>query len=130
MITQNLIVQMEDADWNSVEEMPGLRYKFLIDANHTDSRGLSLGALEVATGAVLPPHHHAPQEIYLFYSGVGEVILGDDVHAVKPGTAVFIPEHCGHGLINKSTEPLAFYWIFPTDSWEEIEYIFDKPVGD
>ena len=126
MIRKQAITQIEDLKWHSVEEIPGLRYKFLIDSDVTNSRGLSLGALEVAPGATLPPHHHGPQEIYLFHSGEGEVILGDETHKVCAGTAVFIPEHCWHGLINKGTEALAFYWIFPTDSWGEIEYIYDK----
>ncbi|MGI9390605.1 MAG: cupin domain-containing protein [Boseongicola sp.] len=124
MISQPTIVQIDDVEWESTDENPGLRYKFLIDADHTPSHGFSMGVLEVAPGTILPPHTHAPQEIYLFHAGRGRVLLGDETHDVAPGTVVYVPENCRHGLENLGDEALGFTWIFPTDTWAEIAYVF------
>ena len=39
---------------------------------------------------------------------------------------VYIPKNFEHGLKNTGNEDLELLWIFPTDCWEEVEYVFEK----
>ena len=39
-------------------------------------------------------------------------------------TAVYIAKNEKHGLKNNGKETLKFYWIFPTDRFSEVEYLY------
>jgi len=56
---------ISDQKWQTTEKYPGVRWKFLIDADYTESSGLSLGFAEIAPGGDLILHYHSPAEIYI-----------------------------------------------------------------
>jgi mannose-6-phosphate isomerase-like protein (cupin superfamily) len=45
-------------------------------------------------------------------------------HRLHPGISVFIPADAWHRTTNTGAEPFRF--LFPTQSFEEVEYHFDR----
>ena len=91
----------------------------------TDSNGLSCGYLQVAAGAELPLHFHTEQEIYIITKGNAELLTGENsTRSVLAGDTVYIPENSWHGIRNTGSTRIEFIWIFPTESWQEVRYVF------
>ena len=111
-------------EWSSTDKYPGVRWKFLIDSDYTKSSGLSLGFAEIDPGGDLILHYHSPDEIYVVTDGVGTLNKSGELEQIKKGDVVFINGNVKHGLKNNGKEVLKFYWIFPTDSFSEVEYFY------
>ena len=43
---------------------------------------------------------------------------------IKKGDVVYISENAKHALKNDGKETLKFYWIFPTNTFSEVEYFY------
>ena len=97
--------------------------KFLIDADYTNSSGLSLGFAEIASGGDLTLHYHSPAEIYLITNGKGILNKSGKLEEIKKGDVVYIAGNEKHALKNNGNETLEFYWIFPTDRFSEVKYL-------
>ena len=118
------ITQKSDA-WDMSDLHPGLRWQFSVNDGVTSSNGLSCGYLQLDPGAELPLHFHKEQEIYIITQGNAELLTSaHTVRAVSAGDTVYIPEHSWHGIKNISQSLVEFIWIFPTDTWQEVQYIF------
>ena len=72
MIFVKNLESISSQEWSTTEKYPGVRWKFLIDADVTGSSGLSLGFAEIAPGGDLILHYHSPAEIYVVTNGVLE----------------------------------------------------------
>lgn len=126
------ISNLNDATWDqhgperiAIGANPDLRFCYLVDANLHQSHGLSVGCLVIPVGSELPPHIHAPQEVYFIKSGSGLMLMANDqTRAVSAHDVVYIPPGEEHGLKNTGDEPLEIIWMFPTDSWKDIEYTY------
>ena len=123
---QPTIVKEDECDWVSAPEFPGLQYKLLIDSTKIDNHGLSLGSLELVPGGELPLHHHSPQEIYIIRKGKGLLLSKTETREVFPETSIYIPKNEKHGLKNIGDNNLLIYWIFPTDCWAEVRYLYGE----
>ena len=118
---------LDDCEWQQSEKHGNLRWKYLVDSTQVLSHGMSCGILKVPLGGELGLHHHSPQEIYLIRSGEGILLRHDvEMQKLKKDSIVYIPKNHPHGLRNTGSEPLEVMWIFPTDCWEEIQYIFES----
>ena len=115
---------IKDQEWSSTKKYPGVRYKFLIDKDFTKSSGLSLGVCEIAPGGELILHYHAPNEIYVVNKGKGILNKSGEDEEIKKGDVVFISANAKHALRNNEKETLEFYWIFPTDRFSEVTYLY------
>ena len=124
MIFVNNIKSVSDQEWSSTKKYPGVRWKFLIDADFTDSSGLSLGFAEIASGGELVLHYHSPSEIYVVTDGTGILNKSGKTEEIKKGDVVYIGKNEKHALKNEGKETLKFYWIFPTDSFSEVKYLY------
>ena len=122
MIFTKNIKSVSDQKWSTTEKYPGVRWKFLIDSDFTESSGLSLGFAEIAPGGDLVLHYHSPAEIYVVTSGKGILNKSGELEEIKKGDVVYIEGNAKHALKNVGTETLEFYWIFPTDTFSEVEY--------
>ena len=111
-------------EWSTTDKYPGVRWKFLIDSDYTKSSGLSLGFAEIDPGGDLILHYHSPDEIYVVTDGVGTLNKSGELEEIKKGDVVFIAGNEKHALKNNGREVLKFYWIFPTDSFSEVEYFY------
>ena len=123
MIFVNNLKSASDQEWSSTEKYPGVRWKFLIDANFTGSSGLSLGFAEIEPGGDLTLHYHSPNEIYVITDGTGILNKSGELEEVKKGDVVYIGGNEKHALKNEGKETLKFYWIFPTDRFSDVEYL-------
>ena len=110
--------------WTSTDKYPGVRWKFLIDKDFNGSSGLSLGCAEIAPGGGLTLHYHSPDEIYVVTNGEGILNKSGDLEKIKKGDVVYIGGNEKHALKNEGKETLKFYWIFPTDRFSDVEYLY------
>jgi len=56
--------------------------------------------------------------------GTGILNKSGKLQEIKKGDVVFIAENAKHALKNSGKETLKFYWIFPTNSFSEVEYFY------
>jgi len=126
MISVKNLSSVSDQEWSSTEKYPGVRWKFLIDADFDSSSGLSLGFAEIAPGGNLTLHYHSPAEIYVVTNGTGTLDKSGELEMIKKGDVVYIAGNAEHALKNNGKETLEFYWIFPTDRFSEVEYFSVK----
>ena len=124
MIFVNNLKSASDQEWSSTEKYPGVRWKFLIDADFTESSGLSLGFAEIAPGGDLVLHYHAPSEIYVVTDGTGVLNKSGKLEEINKGDVVYIGKNEKHALKNEGKETLKFYWILPTDRFSEVKYLY------
>lgn len=57
-------------------------------------------------GRTLLHRHHETEEIYFFLAGTGQMTLGDEEFAIRPGDTVLIPPGTPHCLRNTGDETL------------------------
>ena len=124
MIFVKNLESVSDQEWSTTEKYPGVRWKFLIDADFTESSGLSLGIAEIAPGGDLILHYHSPAEIYVITDGTGILNKSGTLEEIKKGDVIYISENAKHALKNNGKETLKFYWIFPTNTFSEVEYFY------
>ena len=124
MIFVKNLSSVSDQEWSTTNKYPGVRWKFLIDADFTESSGLSLGIAEIAPGGDLILHYHSPAEIYVVTDGTGILNKSGTLEEIKKGDVVYISENAKHALKNNGKETLKFYWIFPTNTFSEVEYFY------
>ena len=124
MIFVKNLKSISDQKWSTTDKYPGVKWKFLIDADFTKSSGLSLGFAEIAPGGDLILHYHSPAEIYVITDGTGTLNKSGELQEIKKGDVVYISENAKHALKNNGKEILKFYWIFPTNTFSEVEYFY------
>jgi quercetin dioxygenase-like cupin family protein len=49
-------------------------------------------------------------------------MLGDGEQRVGPGSTLSIPGDLPHGIRNDGTATLKLFYVFPVDSFHEVEY--------
>ena len=124
MIFVKNLKSVSDQEWSTTDKYPGVRWKFLIDSDFTESSGLSLGFAEIAPGGDLILHYHSPAEIYVVTDGKGILNKSGKLEEIKKGDVVYISKNAKHALKNNGEETLRFYWIFPTDRFSEVKYLY------
>jgi quercetin dioxygenase-like cupin family protein len=123
MIFVKNLKSISNQEWQTTEKYPGVRWKFLVDADYTNSSGLSLGFAEIASGGDLTLHYHSPAEIYVITNGKGTLNKSGSLEEIKKGDIVYIAGNEKHALKNNGNKTLEFYWIFPTDRFSEVKYL-------
>ena len=123
---KTIVSHLKDQAWNEGKDQSKLRWKYIVDSTQLASHGLSCGVLILPPGEELPLHHHSPQEVYIIRHGEGLLISSLSSKRVYKDSFVYIPKNVDHGLKNTGEVDLEILWIFPTDCWEEVEYIFQK----
>lgn len=102
-----------------------IRVRTFISGDRTPTRGRSMGVFEMPPGALLDPHHHHPQEVYYVTAGEAEVFVDGEWRALRRGDVVYFPGDAVHGARNRGAASCTIVWVFPTDTYEEIEYFDD-----
>ena len=129
-MSEIFVQSAKNANWLSTKDhsedhaaRPNLQWCHLVDQTEHDSKGLSMGQLKVPVGHFLAPHRHAQQEIYYILKGRAQLLCVEETEKnLNPGDTVYIPQNALHGLKNVGNAPFELLWIFPTDSWSEIDY--------
>ena len=101
-----------------------IRWRTLFSRGGTPTDGITCGVADLNAGDWLGLHRHAPPEIYYVLAGTGVVTLNGREIAVKAGSAVFVPGMAEHGIRQTGAELLRFFYGFPVDSFDSVEYLF------
>ncbi|MDP8899567.1 MAG: dimethylsulfonioproprionate lyase family protein [Actinomycetota bacterium] len=125
-----IVSREEDREWETWDEedvpQKGLVYwKTLISKGVTRSEGLTLGVANLPPNGALHEHRHKQEEVYLVLEGSGLVRVGGEEIAVEAGSAVFIPGDALHSCENTGASELRVAYVFPADSFEDVEYVFE-----
>ena len=128
-MSEIFVQSVKSANWHSTSDFnedhassQNLHWCHLVDQTLHDSKGLSMGQLKIPVGQSLAPHRHAQQEIYYILKGRAQLLcVGETEKNLNPGDTVYIPQNALHGLKNLGNAPFELLWIFPTDSWSEID---------
>jgi len=106
-----------------------VHWRTLFSRGGTPTDGITCGVADLGPGDWLGLHRHAPPEIYYVFAGAGVVTLNGKEVEVKVGTAVFIPGMAEHGVRHSGSELLRFFYGFPVDSFDSVEYLFSATSG-
>ena len=104
----------------------------LIHPSNSGATRQSVAEAIVEPGGETAAHlHPAAEEIYLFTSGAGEMLLGADVFAVEAGDSVVIAPGTPHKLWNRGEVPLVLLCVCaPAYSHEDTVLVGDDaPPG-
>jgi quercetin dioxygenase-like cupin family protein len=102
-----------------------VRWRTLFSGDRTPTRGMVLGIAEFGPFGTLLPHRHGPAEIYFGLSGAGVVTIDGVPHPLRPEVALYVPEDAEHGTV-AGPEGLRFLYVFPRDSFADVEYRFSS----
>ena len=125
-----IVSREADREWETwgEEDVPRkghVYWKTLISRGVTRSQGLTLGVASLPPGGALREHRHTQEEVYLVLDGSGLVRVGAEELAVEAGSAVFVPGDALHSCENTGTSDLRVAYVFPADSFDEVEYVFE-----
>ena len=84
-----------------------------------------MGIAKIPSTEALHEHRHQQAEIYLILEGTGLVRIDGKAQPVEAGSAVFIPGNAVHSCENTGASDLRFAYVFPANSFAEVEYVFD-----
>ena len=106
MIFVKNINSVKNQEWATSEKYPGLRWKFLVDADFNGSKGLSCGFAEILPGGNLTLHHHEPDEIYIVNQGSATLDKSGELEEIKKGDvcAVIFEAIQGVGGLDEPSE--------------------------
>jgi quercetin dioxygenase-like cupin family protein len=105
-----------------------LRWRTLFSGDRTATAGMTMGVAEFGPGGTLLPHRHGPAEIYFCLAGQGRVTIDGVPHELTPGVALFIPAEAEHDTV-AGAEGLRFLYVFPRDSFAEVDYRFSAALS-
>ncbi len=131
MNREPVVVQESAREWETWpdEEVAkkGLVYwKTLVSGDVTRSEALTMGIAKIPPNEALREHRHMQEEIYLVLEGTGSVTIDGKPLPVGPGTSVFIPGNAAHSCENTGESDLRAAYVFPANSFAEVEYVFDE----
>ena len=119
---------LDDCPWESKASDPTrtdvVRWKQMVSAGRRPSAGVSMGLLEFPVGTSIRLHHHTPPEIYYVKSGLAKLRLAETVQSLRAGGFAYIPGSAPHAIANIGQERMELIWVFPTDTWDEVEYLY------
>ncbi len=124
--TQPMVLDEADAPLDGWDDpVKGrIRWRTLFSRGGTPTDGITCGVADLFAGDWLGLHRHAPPEVYYVLAGQGVITLNGQEHAVRAGSAVFIPGMAEHGIRQTGAELLRFFCGFPVDSFDSVEYLF------
>ena len=131
MDREPVVVRECTREWETWPEEEAARkglvyWRTLISGDVTRSEALTVGIGRVPPGGALRRHRHRQPEVYLVLEGAGSVEIGPEARPVGAGSAVFVPGDASHSLANTGASDLRFAYVFPADSFGEVEYVFDE----
>jgi quercetin dioxygenase-like cupin family protein len=94
------------------ESAVGCRIRCLI-GEPDGAPSFSMRQFEVSPGGCTPKHSHGHEHEVFVLEGTGVVLEGEVEHALRPGTAVYVPPKAVHQFRNTGGGPLKFLCLIP-----------------
>ncbi len=94
--------------WTIVEAAQGTRSQ-IFQAHFDEIKGckeLWWGLCSTRPNCRYTPHFHPQPEIFYIISGYGTMYGGSEIFEVRPGSMLYAPKNCMHGMVNDGNEPL------------------------
>jgi quercetin dioxygenase-like cupin family protein len=131
MDREPVVVQQSTRGWETwpdeeIAERGLVYWKTLVSGDLTHSEALTMGIAKIPSNEALGEHRHQQAEIYLILEGTGLVRIDGKARPVEAGSAVFLPGNVVHSCENTGEEDLRFAYVFPANSFAEVEYVFDE----
>ena len=131
MDREPVVVQESTREWETwpdeeIAEKGLVYWKTLVSGDLTQSEALTMGIAKIPPTEALREHRHRQEEIYLIMEGNGLVRIDGETRAVGTGSAVFISGNAAHSCENTGASDLRFAYVFPANSFAEVEYVFDE----
>jgi quercetin dioxygenase-like cupin family protein len=82
---------------------------------------------EIAPGDRIPLHRHEVDEVLIYESGAGEIVLGTTHERVVAGSIAFVPARTPHSTINTGDDVVRVRAVFPSHVID-IEYLERNPA--
>jgi quercetin dioxygenase-like cupin family protein len=94
--------------------VPGREVRNAVNAEVSGSEQMTMQIVDVLPGAESKPGHtHTDcEEIIFVHSGAGEILIGDEVHPLRPGDVVFLPRGVRHMTRNPGQERMRLLCAF------------------
>ena len=125
--TKGIVIRELDSPWERpINPKSKVLFKLLVTGERTPSKGLTMGIAEIPTGASILLHHHKPEEVYYVLEGEGMAEIANTTAPIGPGSALFVPGDVQHRTVNTGAVPLRLLFVFPTDTFHEIEYHYGE----
>lgn len=115
--------------WSEPDGRGVVGWQTLISGGDTPTEALTAGIAIFEPGGFLAPHRHEPAELYFILEGTGIVTLDGVDHLVKPGDCIFVPPMTEHGARSLNAGVLRFLYVFPTNSFADVTYLFSQARG-
>ncbi len=90
----------------------GARIRCLI-GEEDGAPSFSMRQFEIAPGGYTPKHAHGHEHEVFVLEGTAAVLIGGREHALRAGTAVFVPPNQVHQFRNTGSGPLKFLCLIP-----------------
>ncbi|WP_371524926.1 cupin domain-containing protein [Streptomyces sp. NBC_01283] len=121
---------MSESSWTDWDDPRDglLSFTSTIGDGTTPSDTLTAGLTKVPSGGWLGLHSHEATEVYHVLLGDGIVHLEGQEEHVGPGSMVFIPSGCVHGVRNTGDSDLEFFYVYAADSAMDERTRYTYPV--
>lgn len=84
----------------------------LVSDQETESGRIKAGYTVIFPECRTNGHSHDEfEEIYYITKGSGEMVIGEEEFEVEAGDSFYVPFGKWHATINKSREPLEYFWV-------------------
>jgi quercetin dioxygenase-like cupin family protein len=100
-----------------------VRWMTLLSGDRTPTSEIVLGVAEIEPGesGEFRLHSHDHAEAYYLLFGYGVVTISNNDYSARPGTTIFFPRGVEHRTINTGLKSWRFLYVFPADSFEQID---------
>jgi mannose-6-phosphate isomerase-like protein (cupin superfamily) len=89
-------------------ERDNIRSYLLVGESTVGAKHITTTLVEMESGGVQQPHHHATEQCYMILEGSGIMEVEGEQRPVAEGDTVFIPSNSVHGLQNTGQRTLRY----------------------
>lgn len=90
---------------------------------------LSVGLYELPAGGTDPQGPHTEDEVYHVISGRATVTVGDEEHAVGPGSVVFVAADVAHRFHDIAEDLMVLVFFGPAEYTHRLDHEQHRPHG-
>ena len=97
-----------------VEMMPGVRRRTLLWGD-----SMLMAEIHLEVGGVVPLHDHTYEQIGYCIEGTFDLIIGDEIHSIEPGSCWVVPSGVPHKATATSRCFLVEAWSPARDDYKD-----------